>query len=395
MKIHEYQAKEIMKRFGIDVAGGPVVETVSEGVRVAETLFAGGATRLFIKAQIHAGGRGKAGGIAAVDTIENARNALERIIGMTLISPQTGPEGKRVRKVMISDGSQHVAKELYLSIILDRETETPVILTSAEGGVEIEKLAAEAPEAILKVHVDPCLGLRSYQLRYLIDGMGLKKETAKYAAKMFKAIYEMFVSLDCTQIEINPLAVLDDGSLCALDAKVSLDESAFFRHCDLADMRDPKEESPLEVWASRFHLNYVKLDGDIGCMVNGAGLAMATMDIIHHYGGEPANFLDVGGGANQEAVTEAFKILLDDTHVKAVLINIFGGIVRCDRVAAGVISAAKEVGLDRPMVVRLAGTNATEGLAMLRQSGLPLETASNLSEAAGRVVELAARGETE
>ncbi|HPQ39950.1 MAG TPA: ADP-forming succinate--CoA ligase subunit beta [bacterium] len=393
MKIHEYQAKELMRQHGIDVAGGPVVDTVEEGMRIAERLFSEGATRLFIKAQVHAGGRGKAGGIASAESLDDVRDALTRILGMTLISPQTGPEGKRVRKVMISDGSRRVAREMYLSVVLDRETEMPVILTSAEGGVEIEKLAANVPEAILKVHVDPCLGLRQYQIRHLVRGLGLKKETARHAAKAFQAAYRMFMALDCSQLEINPLAVMEDGTMNALDAKVSLDESAFYRHRDLADLRDPDEESPLEVWASRYHLNYVKLDGDIGCMVNGAGLAMATMDIIHYFGGEPANFLDVGGGADQEAVTEAFKILLDDSHVKAVLINIFGGIVRCDRVAAGVISAVKDVGLDRPMVVRLAGTNSDEGLAMLRESGLPLETASNLSEAAGRVVELARGGE--
>ncbi|MBN1295316.1 ADP-forming succinate--CoA ligase subunit beta [bacterium] len=392
MKIHEYQAKELMNRFGIPVSIGPVVQSVPIGMKAAEAFFNQGSNHLFIKAQVHAGGRGKAGGIARVSTLEETRVALDRLLGMTLISPQTGPEGRVVHQVMLADGSRIVTQELYLSVLLDRELEMPVILMSAGGGMEIEKLAVEQPDSIIRIHVDPCLGIRNYQTRNLGLKLGLDSAMSRKLDIVIRSVYDMFIQLDCSQIEINPLAIMHDGEFFALDAKVSLDESGFFRHPELAALRDIKEESPLEVRASQFNLNYIKLDGVIGCMVNGAGLAMATMDIIHHFGGEPANFLDVGGGASREAVTEAFTILLSDPHVKAVLVNIFGGIVRCDRVAAGIIEAAQQVCLDRPIVVRLAGTNALEGRTMLQESGLSIDTADSLGEAAERVVRLARQG---
>lgn len=393
VKIHEYQAKQLMAEFGIPVPESHVADTVDKGVKLAEQIFSAGATRVFIKAQVHAGGRGKAGGIASAVNVTEAKTEIQRILGMTLVSPQTGPEGRLVKRIAVVDGTASVSKELYLSIILDREHECPVILASSEGGVEIEELAESHPEAIKKVYVDPAIGLRSYQARNMAMDLGVNSQTARHLAKVITAACRLFIEKDCAQLEINPLAVMEDDTIVALDAKMSFDESAFYRHPDLASLRDPNEESELEIRASKHDLNYVKLDGEIGCMVNGAGLAMATMDIIHYYGGEPANFLDVGGGASRETVSEAFKILLEDTNVRAVLINIFGGIVRCDRVAGGVIEAVKEIDLDRPLVVRLAGTNAAEGLAMLKESGLKLETASSFSEAAKRVVELSRGGD--
>lgn len=393
VKIHEYQAKELMKSYGIPVLNGTMVETVEDGINVANSMFASGNKRLFIKAQVHAGGRGKAGGIASVRTPEETRAALHRILGMRLVTPQTGVEGKLVRKVMIVDGDQEIAQEMYAGIVLDREHESPVLLASAKGGVDIEELAANHPESIAKISIDPCTGLLAFQIRNLCRHLDLNDAVARICERVFLGMYRMFIDLDCSQIEINPLAIMSDAKVVALDAKVSLDESAFFRHPQLAELRDPLEESPLEVWAARNRLNYVKLDGSIGCMVNGAGLAMATMDTIHRYGGEPANFLDIGGGANSDTITEAFRILLSDPSVQAILINIFGGIVRCDRVAEGLIRAAKDSDVRHPLVIRLAGTNAPQGMELLRKSGLPIETAESLDDAAERVVALSREGD--
>jgi succinyl-CoA synthetase beta subunit len=392
LKIHEYQAQELMRRFEVPVLDFEVVDSVRAGLQSAEKLFSSGKKQLVVKAQLHAGGRGKAGGIAVVKNMTETEEALNRILWMRLINRQTGPEGKIVRKVMIVDGDSQIERELYAGIVLDRDRECPVILASAEGGVDIEETAAKNPDAIVTVPIDPFLGLLTFQARNLAEKLGLKNVAAKSALKVFKGLYDMFVTLDCSQAEINPLVLTSSGNLVALDAKVNLDESAFFRHPELEKLRDPNEESELEVWASQNSLNYVKLAGDIGCMVNGAGLAMATMDTISLHGGMPANFLDVGGGANTETVTEAFKILLADTAVKAVLVNIFGGIVRCDRVAEGILQAVKEVHMDRPLVVRLAGTNASEGMTLLKKSDLPLDTADSLDEAAKLAVMLSLGG---
>lgn len=392
MKIHEYQAHELMKQFGIPVLPFRLADSVKTGLDAAHSMFDAGITQLVVKAQVHAGGRGKAGGIALVRSIKEAEEALRRILGMQLVSPQTGPEGKVVRKVMIVDGDSRICRELYVGIILDRDNESPVMLASAEGGVDIEDTAEKNPDAIIKVVIDPYLGLLNFQIRTLAEKLGLTGKSSRSALNVFSGLYKMFRGLDCSQIEINPLALTDTDDLFALDAKVNLDESAFFKHPELAELKDPHEESELEIRAARYKLNYIKLDGEIGCMVNGAGLAMATMDTISLYGGRPANFLDIGGSAGQESVTEAFKILLSDAAVKAVLVNIFGGIVRCDRVAEGIISAANEAQLDRPLIVRLAGTNSQEGMALLKQSGLSLETASTLDQAAKHAVSLAAGG---
>ncbi len=392
MKIHEYQAQELMRNFGIPVLDFEISDSMKSGITAADQLFSSGKKKLVIKAQVHAGGRGKAGGIAVVKNLMEAEKALDRILGMRLVNRQTGPEGKLVRKVMIVDGDTGIERELYAGIVLDRDRERPVILASAEGGVDIEETAASNPDAIATVAVDPFPGLLMFQIRYLTEKLGLTGDAARSASRVFKGLYDMFIKLDCSQAEINPLVLTHDGNLVALDAKVNLDESAFFRHPDLKELRDTHEESELEVWASENSLNYVKLDGNIGCMVNGAGLAMATMDTISLHGGMPANFLDVGGGANRETVTEAFKILLADKSVEAVLVNIFGGIVRCDRVADGIIQAAKDVHMDRPLVVRLAGTNAVEGMELLKKSGLSLKTADSLDEAAKCAVKLAIGG---
>ncbi|MBN1880182.1 ADP-forming succinate--CoA ligase subunit beta [bacterium] len=392
MKIHEYQAKNLMKQFGIPVMDSRVAESMDDGIAIVQDMFDSGIKRMFIKAQIHAGGRGKAGGIAEIRSMDDAVKALNRILGMRLVNNQTGPEGKIVHKVMIVEADRAIVQELYAGIILDREHELPLLLVSAKGGVDIEELAVKHPEAILRQSIDPWLGLMDFQARNLAVDLGLTGKTVDFAIRTFTGMYHMFMNLDCSQIEINPLAIDPDSNMFALDAKVALDESAFFKHPELKLLHDPLEESPLEIWAAKNKLNYVKLDGEIGCMVNGAGLAMATMDTINHFRGKPANFLDVGGGANTETITEAFKILLSDNSVRAVLINIFGGIVRCDRVAEGIIRAAQDSAIDRPLVIRLAGTNAAQGMDLLRRSGLSLETACCLDEAAERVVALANEG---
>ena len=382
MKIHEYQGKAILRKFGVAVPEGKVANTAEEAGVIANEL--GGGT-VVVKAQIHAGGRGKGGGVKVAKNPHEAYELAQKIIGMQLVTHQTGPEGKRVNKVLIEQGL-NIARELYVGIVLDRAASQLVVMASTEGGVEIEKVAAEAPEKILKEYVDPLTGLRPSQARKLAFGLGLEGEAFKNAVKFFHALYKAFVETDCSLAEINPLIVTTDGRVLALDAKINFDDNALYRHPEYADMRDLSEEEPLEVEASKYRLNYIKLDGEVGCMVNGAGLAMATMDIIKLAGSSPANFLDVGGGASPETVENGFRILLSDPNVKAVLINVFGGIVRCDRIATGVIQAAKNVHISVPLVVRLEGTNAKEAGQLLKESGLPLIVAGNLKDAAEKVV---------
>ena len=382
MKIHEYQGKAILRKFGVAVPEGKVANTAEEAGVIANEL--GGGT-VVVKAQIHAGGRGKGGGVKVAKNPHEAYELAQKIIGMQLVTHQTGPEGKRVNKVLIEQGL-NIARELYVGIVLDRAASQLVVMASTEGGVEIEKVAAETPEKILKEYVDSLTGLRPSQARKLAFGLGLEGEAFKNAVKFFHALYKAFVETDCSLAEINPLIVTTDGRVLALDAKINFDDNALYRHPEYADLRDLSEEEPLEVEASKYRLNYIKLDGEVGCMVNGAGLAMATMDIIKLAGSSPANFLDVGGGASPETVENGFRILLSDPNVKAVLINVFGGIVRCDRIATGVIQAAKNVHISVPLVVRLEGTNAKEAAQLLKESGLPLIVAGNLKDAAEKVV---------
>ncbi|MDZ7289792.1 MAG: ADP-forming succinate--CoA ligase subunit beta [candidate division KSB1 bacterium] len=382
MKIHEYQGKEILRKFGVAVPQGKVASTAEEAGMIAHEL--GGGT-VVVKAQIHAGGRGKGGGIKVAKNPDEAYEIAKNMIGMQLVTHQTGPEGKRVNKVLVEQGL-NIARELYVGIVLDRAVSQLVMMASTEGGVEIEKVAAETPEKILKEYIDPLTGLRPSQARKLAFGLGLEGEAFKNAVKFFQALYKAYVESDCSLAEINPLVVTTDGQVLALDAKINFDDNALYRHSEYAALRDISEEAPLEVEASKYHLNYIKLDGDVGCMVNGAGLAMATMDIIKLAGGSPANFLDVGGGASAETVENGFRILLSDKNVKAVLINVFGGIVRCDRIATGVIQAAKNVQINVPLVVRLEGTNAEEAARLLHDSGLPLIVASSFKDAAEKVV---------
>jgi len=384
MKIHEYQAKQILAKYGVQVPRGNVVETPAQAREVAAQI--GG--RVVLKAQIHAGGRGKAGGIRLANSAEEAEKLAQKMIGMKLVTYQTGPEGRIVRKLLVEEALE-VAKELYLGIVIDRAREAVVIMASPEGGVEIEKVAAEKPELIFKEYVNPATGFLAFQGRKLAYQLGLSGETHKQAVKFIASLYRAFEASDASLAEINPLIVTSQGNILALDAKMNFDDNALPRHPEIQAMRDIYEESPLEVEASKYNLNYIKLDGNVGCMVNGAGLAMATMDIIMHSGGMPANFLDVGGGVSEEAVTNAFKILVADRDVKAALINIFGGIVRCDLVARGIVKAAKEVGLNVPMVVRLQGTNMEEGRKILAESGLEFYSAETMKEAAERVVRLA------
>ncbi|MBN1356371.1 ADP-forming succinate--CoA ligase subunit beta [bacterium] len=386
MKIHEYQAQNLLKQYGIPVLPSGVADTVEQGLELARTLFDRGCSKLFVKAQVHAGGRGKAGGILPAADLAEAEDAIRRILGMTLITPQTGSEGKLVRKVMVVEASGPIACELYAGIVLDRQRERPVVMVSGEGGTEIEEVAAKMPERILKEHVHPLGGMNPFQGRNLAWRLNLSGDLIQQAARLFVNLYQMFIDLDCSQVEINPLVLTRDKKLIALDAKINFDDSALFKQVEIASMRDLSEESNLEVEASRHGLNYIKLDGNIGCMVNGAGLAMATMDIIKYYGGAPANFLDVGGGATEENITEAFKIILADKDVRSVLVNIFGGIVRCDRVARGIITAAGNANLTRPLVVRLVGTNADEGNRLLRESGLSIQTAEEMADAAQKVI---------
>jgi succinyl-CoA synthetase beta subunit len=382
MKIHEFQAKELLRRFGVSVPRGEVATTPEQAAQIAGDL----AGRVIVKAQIHAGGRGKGGGVKLAETPGDAREAAAQILGMQLVTPQTGPQGQRVKQVLV-EAASNIERELYLGITLDRASSKFVVMGSSEGGVEIEEVAARSPEKILKEQVDPATGLLSFQATRMALGLGLSGSTARQGAKFILALYEAYHHSDCSLAEINPLVVTDDGEVVALDAKINFDDNALFKHPDIAQWRDLDEEEALEVEASKHDLNYIKLDGNIGCMVNGAGLAMATMDIIKLTGAEPANFLDVGGGASAETVESGFKILLSDPNVKAILINIFGGIVRCDRVAEGVIQARNNIDVNVPIVVRLAGTNADVAAKILEESNLDFAVGHGLEEAANLVVE--------
>jgi len=381
MKVHEYQGKEILARYDVPVPRGVVVTEADKARAAAEKL--GG--RVVVKAQVHAGGRGKAGGVKLADSPDQAVEVARQILGMTLVTKQTGAEGKIVKKVLIEEALP-IERELYLGIVLDRSEGFPVMMASKFGGMEIEEVAAENPDAILKAAFDPDVGLHPYLARKLAFGLGLEGDAFKAGIKFMHALARAYADTDASLAEINPLITTTDGRVLALDAKIGFDDNALYRHPDIVEMRDLDEEEPLEVEASKYDLNYIKLDGTIGCMVNGAGLAMATMDIIKHAGGEPANFLDVGGGASQERVAAAFRILLSDPHVEGVLINIFGGIVRCDMIARGVIEAAREVQLSVPLVVRLEGTNVDEGKRLLNESGLDLIVADGMADAAEKAV---------
>jgi succinyl-CoA synthetase beta subunit len=385
MKIHEYQAKAILARHGVPVPSGEVITEVGQAAQVARTL--GGGT-VVVKAQIHAGGRGKGGGVKLANNPDEAQRLAGDMIGMRLVTYQTGPEGRIVQRVLVEEGLA-IARELYLGMVIDRSTQKIVLMVSSEGGVEIEKVAAETPERIFKEYVDPGVGLQNFQAQKLAFALGLEGGQVRKAVKLMTALFNAFVATDASLLEINPLIVTKAGDLLALDAKMNFDDNALYRHPDIQALRDLNEEDPLEIEASKFALNYIKLDGNIGCMVNGAGLAMATMDIIKLAGGEPANFLDVGGGASAEQIRNAFKILMSDEHVKAVLINIFGGILRCDVLAEGVIAAVQELHVSVPVVIRMEGTNVERGKQMLKASGLNFATADTMSEAAEKVVSLA------
>jgi len=381
MKIHEYQAKEILRKFNVAVPMGKVAYSVDEAVQAAKEIP--GKVKV-VKAQIHAGGRGKGGGVKVAMGIRDVRKYAKQILGMTLVTHQTGPEGKLVKRLLVEEGA-NIERELYVGITLDRAQSKNVYMVSTEGGMEIEKVAAESPEKIVKETVDPAIGLQPYQARKLAFALGLEGTQFKNGVKFLMALYNAYVNTDASIAEINPLVVTKEGEVIALDAKMNFDDNAMFRHKDILALRDLDEEQPLEIEASKYDLNYIKLDGNVGCMVNGAGLAMATMDIIKLAGGDPANFLDVGGGANKETVKNGFKIILSDPNVKAILINIFGGIVRCDRVAQGVIDAVSEMDVTVPIVVRLEGTNAEEAAVLLEKSVLSFEVATSLKEAAEKV----------
>jgi succinyl-CoA synthetase beta subunit len=387
VKIHEYQAKAVLSRFGVPVPRGEVAFSPAEAADIARRL---GGDVSVVKAQIHAGGRGKGGGVKIARSAGEAEQLAKQMLGMTLVTHQTGPEGKKVGRILIEEGLQ-IERELYLSIVIDRAAACPVIIASAAGGMDIEEVAASEPEKILREYIDRRTGIVSFQARKLAFGMGLPGAVIARFVKLLEALYKAFIETDASMIEVNPLILTKGGDLLALDAKVSFDDNALYRHPDLKELRDVSEEDPLEVEASKFSLNYIRLDGTIGCMVNGAGLAMATMDIIKLAGGEPANFLDVGGGANAEQIKNAFRILMADQNVKAVLINIFGGILRCDVLAAGVIAAVTELGVPVPIVIRMEGTNVEEGKRMLRESALNFTTADSMGEAAEKVVALARR----
>ncbi|MEE8348291.1 MAG: ADP-forming succinate--CoA ligase subunit beta [Acidobacteriota bacterium] len=384
MKIHEYQAKQVLTQYGVKVPQGKVARSAAEAGEIAREL---GGKVVAVKAQIHAGGRGKGGGIKLAKSPEDAEALAGELLGSKLITPQTGPEGRVVNCVLVEKG-MNIKKEFYLGIVIDRSQERPVFMASREGGVEIEEVAQRSPELILKEAVHPGVGLQAFQARKIAFGLGLEGKAVANATQFMNALYQAFESSDASLAEINPLVLTDEGELCALDAKMSFDDSALYRHPEILEMRDLDEEEPLEIEASRHQLNYIKLDGQVGCMVNGAGLAMATMDIIKLAGSSPANFLDVGGGATVEQVKNAFRILLSDKNVKAVLINIFGGIMRCDVVAEGVVQAAQDIGVDVPVVVRLAGTNVEQGREILNNSGLDFAVATDMADAAGKVRDL-------
>ena len=383
MNIHEYQAKEILRKNGVAVLDGRVATTPDEAEAAAQELGGG---LCVVKAQIHAGGRGKAGGVKLAKTPQEARAHAAALLGTTLVTHQTGPEGKEVQKVFVEQGCD-IDKEFYLGMVIDRATSRVTMMVSSEGGVEIEEVAARAPEKILRATIDPAVGFGDFQGRQLAYGLGLPKDAVNKAVAFMRGLYRAFSESDASMAEINPLVLTKSGDLLALDAKMGFDDNALFRQADIREMRDVTEENEKEVAASKFDLNYIALDGNIGCMVNGAGLAMATMDIIKHYGAAPANFLDVGGGATTEKVTEAFKIILSDENVKGVLVNIFGGIMRCDVVANGVVEAAKQVNLSVPLVVRLEGTNVELGRTILAESGLDIIPADDLADGAKKIVE--------
>jgi succinyl-CoA synthetase beta subunit len=382
MNIHEYQAKELLAKFGVAVPRGGVAYTAAEAVEVARRL---GGSVWVVKAQIHAGGRGKAGGVKVVRSEDEVAAAARSLLGEKLVTHQTGPSGREVKRVYVEEGCD-IARELYLGLLIDRETGRITLIGSTEGGVEIEEVAARSPEKILKVAVDPASGIEPFHARNIAYGLGLEGAQIGVAVKFVTALYQAFGELDASVVEINPLVVAGSGQLLALDAKIGFDDNALFRHPDVAALRDEDEEDPTELEAGKHALNYVKLDGNIGCMVNGAGLAMATMDIIKLHGGNPANFLDVGGGATRDRVATAFKLILSDPNVEGMLVNIFGGIMRCDVIAEGVVAAAREVNLHVPLVVRLEGTNVDLGKKILQQSGLPILAAENLADAAQKVV---------
>ena len=388
MKIHEYQAKAVLSKHGVPVPKGEVAFTPQEVPDIAKRLGTG---VVVVKAQIHAGGRGKAGGVKLAKSPDEAETIARELIGKTLVTYQTGPSGQRVSRLLIEEGLA-IDKELYLGLVVDRSTQRIVLMVSKEGGVEIEKVAEETPEKIHKVFINPAVGLQPFEAQRLAFALGLSGDSVKKAVRMMISLYQAYIASDASIVEINPLIVTKSGDLLALDAKMNFDDNALYRHPDVRELRDISEEDPLEVEASKFSLNYIRLDGNIGCMVNGAGLAMATMDIIKLAGGEPANFLDVGGGANAEQIKNAFRILMMDPDVNSVLINIFGGILRCDVLAAGVIAAVKELGVPVPIVIRMKGTNVEEGKKMLADSGLNFATADTMSEAADKVVELARSG---
>ena len=386
MKIHEYQGKELLRKFGVPVPRGLVARSPEEAYQAAKEL---GTDVVVVKAQIHAGGRGKGGGVKLAKSADEAREIAQKMLGMKLVTHQTGSEGREVRVLLIEEGLP-IDKEFYLGIVLDRASGRPVFMASEAGGMDIEEVAAKTPEKILKETVDPAVGFRAFQARKLAFALGIGSELIGQAVGFMQSLYTAYEQMDASLMEINPFLLTKDKRLIALDAKVTFDDNALFRHKDFLDLRDLNEEEPLEIEASRFDLNYIKLDGNIACMVNGAGLAMATMDIIKLAGGEPANFLDVGGGASQERVEAAFRILLADENVQAVLINIFGGIVRCDMVARGVVESAKKLGIQVPVVVRLEGTNVEEGQRVIRESGLNFTVANGMKDAAEKVVALAA-----
>ncbi|CAM3141134.1 ADP-forming succinate--CoA ligase subunit beta [Paenibacillus lupini] len=384
MNIHEYQGKEVLKQYGVAVPEGKVAFSVDEAVEAAQAL---GTPVVVVKAQIHAGGRGKAGGVKVAKNIDEVRAYASEILGKVLVTHQTGPEGKEVKRLLIEQGCD-IKKEYYVGVVIDRGTGRVTMMASEEGGTEIEEVAAHSPEKIIKEVIDPAIGLQVFQARKLAYAINIPNELVNKAVKFMIALYTAFVDKDCSIAEINPLVVTGDGNVMALDAKLNFDSNALYRHKDIVALRDLEEEDAKEIEASKYDLSYIALEGNIGCMVNGAGLAMATMDIIKYYGGDPANFLDVGGGATKEKVTEAFKIILSDENVKGIFVNIFGGIMRCDVIADGVIAAAKELGLDRPLVVRLEGTNVELGKKMLNESGLNIVAADSMADGAQKIVNL-------
>ncbi len=390
MKIHEYQAKDILAKYGVPVPKGEVANTLDEAIEIGKRLFAGGATGVVVKAQIHAGGRGKGGGVKVAKNIEQAEEYAKNILGMQLITHQTSPQGQKVQRLLVEETAA-IDRELYLGIVLDRAAAKLVFMASKAGGMEIEEVAAKDPDAIVKAYIDPAIGFQAYQARKLAFALGLKPTQINDAVKFMQGLYKAFIETDSSLLEINPFITTKDDKLFALDCKINFDDNATFRHKELKELRDVAEEDPLEVEASKFALNYIKLDGNIACMVNGAGLAMATMDIIQYAGGSPANFLDVGGGANQQQIEQAFAILLSDKNVKAIFINIFGGILRVDVLANGVVQAAKNLNVSVPIVLRLEGTNVEEGRKILKDSGLNFLVGETMQDAAEKVV-AAAKG---